>query len=240
MASRIDKLSQAKPNLLRFPDRRSVYWLDELPPEKTGSPTRFKLTPQWSLLCVSKKLNPVCKHNRPSPQWQVSTSALTACPSRRVCSLALPRLPTSGWLPDRPLMAPLSRAVQTAVATPRVCQLARPIRRQSLHSPQDSNPSPPTPGPHTPSASSRIQLLATPKSDHPQYAADRPVSWPVPEAVRQAVATERVQVLSYPKQRTALFKGYNPYTVSLAARSASASPRLQELSLPLPRKCRGT
>nr|XP_029505054.1 testicular haploid expressed gene protein-like isoform X2 [Oncorhynchus nerka] len=233
MTTRMVQLAQPKPNLLRFPDRRSVYWLDELPPERNGSTTMFELTPHWSQLCGRKRLNSGFEQSRSSPQWEVSVAALSAYPSNRVCSLALPRLPTAGWVSDRPLLASLSRAVRTAVASPRVCQLACPKRRQGLYSPHSSKTS--LAPPHPAATSSRLQLLAIPKSDHPQYAQDRPVIWPV----RKAVASERVQVLSRPNQRKALFQGYNPYTVTLAARSASASPRLQELCLPLPRKCKG-
>ncbi|XP_065822722.1 sperm microtubule associated protein 2 [Labrus bergylta] len=38
--TRMKKLAQPKPNQLRYPDRRSVYWLDHLPPDKTGSITK--------------------------------------------------------------------------------------------------------------------------------------------------------------------------------------------------------
>ncbi|XP_029610810.1 testicular haploid expressed gene protein-like [Salmo trutta] len=146
----------------------------------------------------------------------------------RMVQLAQPK-PNLLRFPDRS-----SPQWETAVASPRVCQLACPKWRQGLYSPKTS-----LAPPHPAATSSRLQLLAIPKSDHPQYAQDRPVSWPVPGPVRKAVASERVQVLSQPNQRKALFQGYNPYTVTLAARSASASPRLQELCLPMPRKCKG-
>ncbi|XP_035617333.2 uncharacterized protein LOC118374944 isoform X2 [Oncorhynchus keta] len=146
MTTRMVQLAQPKPNLLRFPDRRSVYWLDELPPERNGSTTMFELTPHWSQLCGRKRLNSGFEQSRSSPQWEVSVAALSAYPSNRVCSLALPRLPTAGWVSDRPLLASLSRAVRTAVASPRVCQLACPKRRQGLYSPHSSKTSlaPPT------------------------------------------------------------------------------------------------
>ncbi|XP_010884677.2 theg spermatid protein isoform X2 [Esox lucius] len=224
MATRIEQLALPKPDLLRFPDRRSVYWLDELSPERNVSTTTtVKLMPRWSNLCVRKQMNAGFEQNRPSSQWKVSVGALRAHPSDRVCSLALPRLPTVGWEPERLLLASSSRAVQTAVASPRICQLACPKRRPSLHSP---HPSKTSLGPHCPkTASSRLQLLAIPKSDHPQYHRDRPVSWPVPKSVKEAVASERIQVLSEPKQRKAMYQGYDPYVVTLAARSASATPR---------------
>ncbi|KAJ8003735.1 hypothetical protein DPEC_G00151440 [Dallia pectoralis] len=249
MATRIEQLARPKPDLLRFPDRPSVYWLDELSTQRNGS-TTVKLTPRLSQLCVKKQPKAGFEQTRLSPQWEVSVGALRACPSNRVCSLALPRLPTIGWEPERLLLTPPSRAVQTAVASPRTCQLACPKQRLGLHSPQPYKTSL---APHRPkTTSSRLQLLShsffllltthctplpVPKSDHPQYHQDRPVSWPVPRSVREAVASERVQVLSEPKQRRALYQDYNPYMVTQAARSASATPRLLELCQPLPRKC---
>lgn len=81
--------------------------------------------------------------------------------------------------------------------------------------------------------------LSAPKQVHAQHSLARPVSWPVPDHVLKAVANERLQKLARPKTRQALFEGYDPYRVSPAARAATASPRLLELSLPLPRKCKG-
>ncbi|KAL1021981.1 hypothetical protein UPYG_G00020710 [Umbra pygmaea] len=228
MANRINQLAQPKPNLIRFPDRRSVYWLDEFPPQKNVSTTAVKMTPRWSQLCGRKRLNAGFEQSRPSPQWEVSVAALKASPSNRVCSLALPLGPTAGWKPDRPLLASLSRAVQTAAASPRICQLACPKRRLGLYSPHSSKN---FLVPHKPKRdSSRIQLLAISKADHPQYSQDRPASWPVPKSAREALASDRVKALSQPTQRKALFHGYDPYMVSLAARSASATPRLLVLN----------
>nr|XP_023996318.1 testicular haploid expressed gene protein-like [Salvelinus alpinus] len=136
--------------------------------------------------------------------------------------------PMGGWAYDRPLLA-----------SPVLGSASWPVPSGGRVSIRPIHPRPHWHPPHPAATSSRLQLLAIPKSVHPQYAQDRPVIWPVPGPVRKAVASERVQVLSRPNQRKALFQGYNPYTVTLAARSASASPRLQELCLPLPRKCKG-
>lgn len=80
--------------------------------------------------------------------------------------------------------------------------------------------------------------LVVPKQVHPQHGLDRPVSWPIPTHVLKTSASERVRLLARPKTRQALFEGFDPYSVSPAARAATASPRLLELSLPLPRKCK--
>ncbi|XP_028421176.1 sperm microtubule associated protein 2 [Perca flavescens] len=233
MATLTQMLAQPKPNRLRYPDRRSVYWLDQLPPEKTGSTTKTELTPRWSELCRSKKFYAQVTI---SPVWEVSEWALKAVPSNRLCSLAQPRAPAVGWQPGRLLLSPLNRVTQTAVATSRICQLAQPKRRLVL---EGSGPkSKPVPMTHIPcKASAHIELLATPKFDHPKFEGERSVCRPISRAARNYVASPRLHELSSPKERKALFEGYDPYIVSRAARSASPSPRIQQLCLPLPRKC---
>ncbi|CAJ1074432.1 theg spermatid protein [Xyrichtys novacula] len=233
MATRTERLAQPKPDHLRYPDRRSVYWLDHLPPEKTGSITKTELTPRWLELCRNKKsYAPITL----SPTWEVSKWALQAVASDRLCRLAKPLQPAAGWQPDRPLLAPLNRATQTAMPTSRICQLAQPRRRPVLEG--DDHKPKPEPTTHISyRASAHIELLATPKHDHTKFREERPVSWIVSKAARNYVASKRVLELSSPKERTALFEGYDPYVVSRAARSASSSPRIQQLSLPLPRKC---
>ncbi|XP_067470717.1 sperm microtubule associated protein 2 isoform X2 [Thunnus thynnus] len=233
MATRTQQLAQAKPNRLRYPDRRSVYWLDKLPPEKTGPTTEIELTPRWSELCRNKKFYAQVTL---SPVWEVSEWALRAVPSERLCRLAQPRAPAVGWQSDRPLLFPLSRATQTAVATSRICQLAQPKRKQVLGS--SGHKPKPVPMTHMACrASAHIELLATPKNDHPKFEGERSVCWPVSRASRNFIASQRLLELSGPKERKALFEGYDPYIISRAARSASPSPRIQQLCLPLPRKC---
>ncbi|XP_038584990.1 theg spermatid protein [Micropterus salmoides] len=233
MATWTEKLSQPKPNRLRYPDRRSVYWLDKLPPEKTGSTNKTELTPRWSELCRSKKFYTQVAL---SPIWEVSEWALRAVASNRLCSLAQPQAPTVVWQPNRPPLVPLNRATQTAVATTRICQLAQP--KQRLVHQGSGHKSKPVPMIHLPcKASAHIELLATPKHDHPKFEGERSVCWLVSKAARNYSASKRIHELSSPKDRKVPFEGYDPYIVSQAARSASPSPRILQLCLPMPRKC---
>uniref|UniRef100_A0A8C2FHY6 Theg spermatid protein n=1 Tax=Cyprinus carpio TaxID=7962 RepID=A0A8C2FHY6_CYPCA len=268
MPSRIEQLSRPKPNLLKFPDRCSVYWLDELPTRSKNTTTAFgmritsftafmqceyvivsvfkscieivstELTPRLEQLAQSKESSRLIEESSRSPEWMISAAALKARPSERVCSLALPRMPADGWQPERPLLATLSVAVKNAKPSPRICYLAQPKQVKTLltYCSVDSSAHSIS-VPNTPS--SRILQLASPKQVHAQHSLARPVSWPVPDHVLKAVASERLQKLARPKTRQALFEGYDPYRVSPAARAATASPRLLELSLPLPRKCKG-
>ncbi|XP_028996051.1 theg spermatid protein isoform X2 [Betta splendens] len=233
MATRIHQLAQPKPSRLQYPDRRSVYWLNEPPPETTASTTRIELTPRWLALSQCKKHSTQLIR---SPEWEVSEWALRAVPSERLCSLAQPWGPAAGWQPARPLLTPLSRATQTAVASSRICQLARP--RARWHPGASDHGAHPAAGTHLPyKASAHTELLATPKRQHPMFKGERPLRWAVSRAVMNHKASQRVLELSGPKERRALFDGYDPYAVSRAARSASASARVQQLCLPLPRKC---
>ncbi|XP_063353808.1 sperm microtubule associated protein 2 [Pelmatolapia mariae] len=227
MATRIQQLAQPKPNRLRYPDRRSVYWLDKLPPERSGLTTKIELTPCWSDLCISKKFyNQVTI----SPIWQVSEWALKAVPSKRVCHLAQPRAPAAGWQPACPLSVPVS--TQTAVATSRICQLAQPKRRQvvekSRHKSKHALSHP---------VDTITFVALAPKNDHPEFKGDRPVCWSISKAAKSYITSQRLLDLSSPKERKALYEGYDPYMISRAARSASPSPRIQQLCLPLSRKC---
>ncbi|KAL6467984.1 hypothetical protein MHYP_G00236610 [Metynnis hypsauchen] len=238
MATRIDQLARPKPDLLKFPDRRSVYWLDELPASSNSSFTAFDLTPRWSKLAETKKLRPHFEDNRRSPGWKVSAAALKACPSDRVCALALPRMPAADWQPDRPLLPTVSVAVRTAKANAWICQLARPRKMHTAMTQLCSSSEISLSVLSLAKPSPRTHLLATPKQDHPQYCPDRLVSWPVAKSALEAVASERLQVLATPRLRKPLFEGFDPYRVSSAARAATASPRLQELALPPARRCR--
>ncbi|GAA6098745.1 theg spermatid protein [Tachysurus ichikawai] len=237
MATRSEHLARPNPNLLKFPDRRSVYWLDELPVMSKCS-TAFELTSRWSQLSEWKKISTRYEDNREAPEWKVRASALKSHPSERVCSLARPRQPAVGWQPDRTLSPTLSTGVRTeAKASARICQLAQPKKTimalTSFNSTNNYLTLPPQAKP-----SSRIHLLAVPKKEHPHYHPDRPVSTHVPKSVLKAVASERLHTLARPKPRKPLFEGFDPYEVSSAARAATASPRIQELSLPPARRCR--
>ncbi|XP_056598888.1 sperm microtubule associated protein 2 isoform X1 [Triplophysa dalaica] len=237
MASQIDLLAHPKPNLLKFPDRRSVYWLDELPAESKKNTTTFEMTSRLEQLAQNKQAGHFFE-NRRSSEWVVSAAALKARPSQRICSLALPREPAEGWQLDRQLLVPWSVAVQTVRASPRICQLAQPKRMKMMSNGFSAESSGHTVTVPTVTPSARLLHLASPKQVHPQHALDRPVSWPIPNHILKTSASERLHLLARPKTRQALFEAYDPYSISPAARAATASPRLLELSLPLPRKCK--
>lgn len=68
----------------------------------------------------------------------------------------------------------------------------------------------------------------------------RGVQWPVGKSTLSHTASERTHKLAQPKNRNRDLEDYNPHawSVSRGALLAQASPRINELCVPLPRKCR--
>lgn len=151
----------------------------------------------------------------------------------------------------------------TAVATHRICQLAQPKKKAVLESLGPTPKAHSTPY----KASAHIEMLAgdsaqppgessvyfdtdcvffcvcvrvlsaAPKHEHPKYRRERPVLWSASGAARRYEASGRLLELSSPREKRALFEGFDPYAVSRAALTACPSPRVRQLSAPLPRKC---
>ncbi|RXM94784.1 Mesoderm induction early response protein 2 [Acipenser ruthenus] len=138
----------------------------------------------------------------------------------------------------------VSEAVKSAVPSPRILQLARPKRRyppvarESLIWSPEQGISIVTEAACSAVATPRLQDLATAKKVHPLFLPEKPTAWPVPESAMKVVASDRVHMLAKPKVQKGIFEGYDPYLVTETAKQAQASPRVLELSMPLPRKVR--
>lgn len=84
----------------------------------------------------------------------------------------------------------------------------------------------------------RIESLAESKRYHSQFQSEKPVQWPVSDSAMKAIASLEIQKLARPRSRTMIKDDYDPYKVTIAARRARATPRLEELCVPIPRKVR--
>jgi hypothetical protein len=84
----------------------------------------------------------------------------------------------------------------------------------------------------------RIETLAESKKYHTMFQSEKPIQWPVEDSAMKAIASLEIQKLARPRSRTMIKDDYDPYKVTLAARRARATPRIDELCAPLPRKCR--
>ena len=82
--------------------------------------------------------------------------------------------------------------------------------------------------------------LSLPKKPHSNYKECKEVQWAVSGTTLKALPSLRVQQLARSKSRSQFIDHYdeNAYKVSSAAKHAQATPRLEELCAPLPRKVR--
>ena len=91
---------------------------------------------------------------------------------------------------------------------------------------------------HIPTPTGRVEQLAEAKGEHDSYLGERPVRWPVSDTAKNAIATVRLQQMARPKSGRLHNDDYDPYKVTAAARLTRPSPRVCELSVPIPRKVR--
>lgn len=235
--SRIDEL--AKPKQLPegyIEDRRSVYWVDKLPPQP---PTVFDVSPRLSKLVPYKKFHPLFESDRPSAVWPVSKAALNFPPEQeQYIILSRPKPFYKDFVPDRePPPYDVSRAALKYIATDRIVKLAIPKRR---YAPPEFDFCAATWYDHPPvkqsalsyNSSERTELLSWPRSLPTGFEYDKSVMWKAPAGLNSVQASGRLAELSQPRQRMELYQGYDPYSVSSAARNAVATSRLDTLAQP--------
>lgn len=97
---------------------------------------------------------------------------------------------------------------------------------------------PVTQGARLAKCSGRLETLAEAKTGPPEFKGERPVMWVVSDTAKNAIATVRLQQMARPRSGRTLNDDYDPYKVTAAARNARATPRISELSAPIPRKVR--
>lgn len=222
-------------------DRRSVYWVDKIPPKPLA---KCALTNRQLELVKSKEYHKDFKPDRPSSIWQVPKAALMRRPSQRLSALALPKPFHPQWMAMRSPFSVVPDSAMNVQPTKRLEQLCQPKAYAPLPIKSDSDwdwgdwalTVPKAAASHV--ASARLEQLAEPKPSSSNYVGNRSVIWPVAPAAMRVQATTRVQQLARPKTRQALDQDYDPYKVSFAARMAVPSPRVVDLALPIPRKVR--
>ncbi|CAC5409068.1 unnamed protein product [Mytilus coruscus] len=142
---------------------------------------------------------------------------------------------------DRTAYIEVSPGAKRATSTERIEMLSRPKMRQDRFGMDETEWGqyfPVSEGAKKATASGRIESLAESKRYHAMFQNEKPVQWPVDDGAMKAIASLEIQKLARPRSRTMIKDDYDPYKVPLAARRARATPRLDELCVPLPRKCR--
>lgn len=195
-------------------------------------------------LSTPKKLHPDYVGDRLNPKWEVSEATCVANPSPRVRELAEPKKVHPSYQPCKPVMTIIPDDALLTFPTNRIKQLAEPKTISELKIKLDSEwewsewNSDLTAAAKNARATERVEYLARPKTAPQTYQSAREVEWPVSASAKTIQASERLQKLARPKNR-GTWEDYDPdaYRVSLGAKHAHASPRINELSAPLPRKC---
>ncbi|XP_071106059.1 sperm microtubule associated protein 2-like isoform X2 [Haliotis cracherodii] len=246
---RIDLLSRAKPVPPGFlEDRRSVYWVDNDPQQPQGLTeggtsrvTLFTTTTRLEELARHRSAHHEYKKHRPTPIWPVKKSALDATPTERLEVLSLAKGLHDEFKIERSPYSVVTKAARSVSASDRLQSLAVPKNREDRYCVNDyewGQPSEVSPAAKTASASARVETLAEAKGYHNDFKGENPVQWPVSDQALKAIASLRLQQLARPRSRTMIKDDYDPYKVTLAAKKARATPRLEELCAPIPRKVR--
>jgi len=238
--ARLEYLSRPKPFHPNYrDDRRSVYWVEREP--LRGGPDGYTQS------VASARVSDLARHkvasswmpHRPSPQWQVSRTAQSANPSTRVVQLSQHKTAVPKYLFDRD---PQWDVIKSGSAvSERVEQLAVPKKREE----QFSNFDPywgfnigVSETAKSAKASARLEALAEHKNYHKDFKNARTIQWDVSKEAIEAIASLRLQQLARPRSRTMIKDDYDPYKISAQAKKARATPRLDELCMPIPRKVR--
>ncbi|XP_067928883.1 sperm microtubule associated protein 2-like [Watersipora subatra] len=249
---RIDHLAKHKPIPAgHVNDRRSVYWVDR---EPLGPPTVMAMTPRLEGLAKHRSLVGEYRFNRERNRYlarepfykeikQTSKNIPEASP--RIEALSEHKEAHTHYAYDRDL--PMQTSENVPESTERINTLAKSKtelwtkQRKWLNPDQfyDFLPQPVSKAAKTTTATPRVESLAEHKIVSASFQPERPVRWPIEEQALKINATLRVCQLARPRSRTMIRDdGWDPYVVSKAARYAQVTPRLEELSTPLPRKIR--
>ena len=144
---------------------------------------------------------------------------------------------------DRSVYTAVREEAKKALASGRLEQLAQPkgyktIKEEKFWDWGDQFSTTVAPAALNAKCSTRIEVLAESKQPNPQFFGEKSIQWPVSRNAMKAIATLRVQQLARPKSRGTINDDYDPYRVTIGAKNARPTPRIDELAVPLQRKCR--
>ncbi|KAK3758133.1 hypothetical protein RRG08_053776 [Elysia crispata] len=223
-------------------DRRSVYWVEREP--LRGGPdghTVFIATPRVVQLARHKTCVGAWQPHRPSPIWPVSDGAMTASSTARLAQLSEHRMPHRSYTFDCDPQWEISDASKKASASARIDALAVPKKREEVHPSLDpywGYRYPVSEAAMRTNPTERLDALAMHKTYHKDFQDARQVQWDVSQQALEALASLRLQQLARPRSRTMIKDDYDPYKIAPSAKKTRATPRVEELALPIPRKVR--
>ncbi|KAJ8321872.1 hypothetical protein KUTeg_000343 [Tegillarca granosa] len=198
-------------------------------------------TPRVQELARHRNAVSTYKGDRPTPIWGVKRSALSVEATPRIQELGRHKDAHPEYKMDRSAYTTVGHASRSTQPTPRLESLAQPKVREDRHGVVETQWGqyfPVSNAAKKAQPSERLEQLAESKKYHSHYRGEKPIQWPVSSSALTAMASLRLQQLSRPSSRTLIKDDYDPYKVSLPAKRARATPRLEELCVPLPRKVR--
>lgn len=166
---------------------------------------------------------------------------LNAIATPRLKTLSEPKALSAGFKTERSVYSYVSDSARNSQCSHRLTQLSIPKQRADhfcYAETQWGQTLPVSAAARNAQATPHIEDLAHHKDYHHDYLDQRQVQWPVSTNALKALASLRLQQLARPRSRTMIIDDFNPYIVSVAARRARGTPRLEELCVPLPRKVR--
>ncbi|XP_071141547.1 sperm microtubule associated protein 2-like isoform X1 [Mytilus edulis] len=239
---RIETLAKPKRVPSEFQDdRRSVYWIESNPPTPGPNGVTVIVATKRVSELAQHRVPHQYKHDRPSPIWPVRQTALEQEASERINQLSMHKNAHPQHAYDRTAYIEVSPGAKRAASTERIEMLSRPKMRQDRFGMDETEWGqyfPVSDAAKKATASGRIESLAESKRYHAMFQNEKPVQWPVDDGAMKAIASLEIQKLARPRSRTMIKDDYDPYKVPMAARRARATPRLDELCVPLPRKSR--
>ncbi|VDI32863.1 Hypothetical predicted protein [Mytilus galloprovincialis] len=239
---RIETLAKPKRVPSEFQDdRRSVYWIESNPPTPGPNGVTVIVATKRVSELAQHRVPHQYKHDRPSPIWPVRQTALEQEASERINQLSMHKNAHPQHAYDRTAYIEVSPGAKRAASTERIEMLSRPKMRQDRFGMDETEWGqyfPVSDAAKKATASGRIESLAESKRYHAMFQNEKPVQWPVDDGAMKAIASLEIQKLARPRSRTMIKDDYDPYKVPMAARRARATPRLDELCVPLPRKTR--
>lgn len=161
--------------------------------------------------------------------------------SQRIYQLAEHKIAHPEYAMDRTAYMEVAPGAKRAASTERLELLSRPKMRQDKFGMTETiwgQYYPVSTAAKKANPTERIETLAESKKYHTMFQSEKPIQWPVEDSAMKAIASLEIQKLARPRSRTMIKDDYDPYKVTLAARRARATPRIDELCAPLPRKCR--
>ena len=156
--------------------------------------------------------------------------------SKRIQKLAKPKDVHPEYIMDRTAPMQVTPGAQKCVSSNRTQLLSLPkMHKEDIRAETSLGHFPISTAAKRANATEHIIRLAQPKHCNVMYKGKKEVLWPVTVSAKKTEPSQKIKELARP--RPIINEEYDPYTVTLSALHAFATPRVNKLSVPLARRC---